>query len=184
MGIINLLLLSLNKKLSLTQRWIFNSLFSTHITVPPSRMFQLGTSLRHSQSISKRETRLRCQSGLSITKLDVSRILLLMTKTGFTLELPQLLINSTSEVKLVSTPSENITVRNKETELEPNTQELLPVKPSDMLFNNSKQLDSSERSHMQETVTFLVNLLPRKVPLIWTELPLKLPKMLRVSRNE
>merc|ERR1712166_818302 len=173
MGIINLLIVVIKQETQPTQRWIFNSQFSTHITVPPLRMFQPGTSLRHSQSISKRETRLRCQNGLSITKLDVSRILLLMTKTGFTLE-----------VKLVSTPSENITIRSKETELEPNTQESLPVKPSDMLFNNSKQLDSSERSHMLETVIFLENLSPRKVPPIWTELPLKLPKMLRVSRNE
>merc|ERR1712151_43278 len=60
-----------------------------------SRTSQLLNSLRPSPDISRRVTRSRCQTGSATIRPLASRTLLHMTQTGYTLEPPQLLTNST-----------------------------------------------------------------------------------------
>merc|ERR1712166_823759 len=158
-------------KLSLTQRWIFNSLFSTHITVLPSRMFQPGTSLRHSPSISKKETESRCQSGPFTIKQPVSRTSPHTTQTG-----------STSEQRLESPPSESTTDPSKETEPAPSTADSPPENASDTFLLNSREHPSLVKSltkPKKEEAPSSERPSPRRVLPTWTEL---LPKSPRTPR--
>lgn len=85
-------------------------------------------------------------SGVNTLRLLASRTSLLMTLTGCTLELPQLLTNSTSEERLESQPSRPTTVEREETvsDLPINTK--LPVRSSDTASSNSKSQVSSVKS--------------------------------------